>query len=46
MMIRLGLVQAASCENAVQNLETIRSFAAQAAEAGCSALCFPEGFLR
>lgn len=44
-MIPIGLVQAAAVPEVEENLETLRRFAAEAAAAGCRAVCFPECFL-
>lgn len=44
-MITIGLVQAQACEDMAANLETVRRYAAEAADAGCQVLCFPECFL-
>ena len=44
--VRIGIVQTGSVPgNPEQNLQILRQFAQQAKEAGCSAVCFPEGFL-
>ena len=44
--VRLGIVQTGSVPGSPeQNLQILRQFAQQAKEAGCSAVCFPEGFL-
>ena len=44
--VKIGLVQAASAAGVpAHNIETIRIYADRAAEAGCAAVCFPEGFL-
>lgn len=44
-MFTFGLVQASATIDASQNLNTVRSFTAQAKAHGCCALCFPEAFL-
>lgn len=44
-MITIGLVQAPSVSDVPRNLETLRRFAMQAADAHCKAICFPECFL-
>jgi len=43
--MKIGLVQECSCSDITANLTAIRQYAAQAAQKGCSALCFPECFL-
>ena len=44
--VRIGVVQTGSVPGSPeQNLQILRQFAQQAKEAGCSAVCFPEGFL-
>jgi hypothetical protein len=44
--IRIGVVQTGSVPGSPeQNVQILRQFAQQAKEAGCSAVCFPEGFL-
>lgn len=44
--VRIGIVQTGSVPgSSEQNLRILRQFAQQAKEAGCSAVCFPEGFL-
>ena len=45
-VIRMAVVQAAAIPgDPQQNIKTIRTFSEKAAAAGCSAVCFPEGFL-
>ncbi len=45
-IIRIGTVQAGSVPGRPErNLQILRRFAQQAKETGCSAVCFPEGFL-
>ena len=45
-IIRIGAVQAGSVPGGPeQNVQILRQFAQQAKETGCSAVCFPEGFL-
>ncbi len=45
-IIRIGIVQTGSVPgNPEQNLQILHQFMQQAKEAGCSAVCFPEGFL-
>lgn len=44
--VRIGVVQTGSVPGCPeQNVQILRQFAQQAKEAGCSAVCFPEGFL-
>ena len=45
-VIRMAVVQAAAIPGGPQqNLKTLHTFSEKAAAAGCSAVCFPEGFL-
>ena len=44
-MMKIAVVQAYSCETISDNLETVRSYAGEAAQKGCSVICFPECFL-
>ncbi|MBQ3662274.1 MAG: hypothetical protein IJQ02_13425 [Oscillospiraceae bacterium] len=44
--VRIGVVQTGSVPGCPeQNVQILRQFAQQAKEAGCAAVCFPEGFL-
>jgi predicted amidohydrolase len=44
--IRIGVVQTGSVPgDPAENLSILRQFSQQAKEAGCAAVCFPEGFL-
>ena len=44
-MLTFGLTAVPSLESVDKNLETLKTYASQAKEAGCTALCFPECFL-
>lgn len=44
-MIKIGLVQATSRGCPADNPETVRKYAKEAAEKGCTVICFPECFL-